>query len=88
MPVLMTLSLIVVIACASLAPTVPIALRALAVGSWAFGLLTTVLVNVRINIATAGWVPEESPDRWREMRQRWEVFQGIRRGPTSSPSSP
>jgi len=78
MPLLMTLSLITVIAWASLAPSVPIGLRVIAVGSWAFGLLTTILVNVRINTATAGWVPEESPDRWRAMRQRWEVFQGIR----------
>lgn len=78
MPVLMTLSLAVVIAWASLEPAIPLGLRAIAVSLWAFGLLTTILVNVRINAATAGWIPEESPDRWRAMRQRWELFQGIR----------
>lgn len=78
MPALMTLSLVAVIAWASLGPTAPLALRAVAVSLWAFGLLTTILINVRINTATARWVPEESPDRWRAMRQRWEMFQAIR----------
>ena len=50
----------------------------MAIGAWAVGLLTTVVVNVGINIRTAGWSPEESPDRWRAMRRRWEWFQGFR----------
>lgn len=78
MPVAMTVSLVVLIVWASVTSSVPVALRAVAVGSWAFGLLTTILVNVRINSATAGWQPEASPERWRAMRQRWEIFQGIR----------
>lgn len=78
MPVLMTLSLVAVIAWASREPNVPLAFRAIAVSLWAFGLLTTILINVRINTATARWIPEESPDRWRAMRQRWEIFQAIR----------
>jgi hypothetical protein len=78
MPVLMTLSLLAVIAWASQAATVPVGLRGVAVASWALGLLTTILVNVRINLRTAGWNPEESPDRWRAMRRRWEVFQAFR----------
>lgn len=78
MPLLMPLSLAIVITWGSTAHTVPVELRAAAIGSWIFGLVTTILVNVGINIRTAGWIAEETPDRWRAMRQRWEVFQAIR----------
>jgi Domain of unknown function (DUF1772) len=78
MPVLMTLSLVLLISWAAQASSVPAGLRVVAVGAWALGLVTTILVNVRINLQTAGWTPEDSPERWRAMRQRWELFQGIR----------
>ena len=78
MPVLMTLSLLVVVLWASRDGAAPAALRLAASALWALGLLTTILVNVRINLRTAGWTAEDSPERWRAMRQRWEVFQGIR----------
>lgn len=78
MPVLMTLSLAIVIGWAIRFPDAPSVLRWLAVGSWTLGLATTILVNVRINVLTARWVPEDSPERWRAMRHRWEVFQGVR----------
>lgn len=77
MPVLMTLSLALLIAWGT-ATSAADPLRALAIGSWAFGLLTTVLVNVGINARTARWGEDRDPEAWRAMRQRWEAFQGIR----------
>jgi deazaflavin-dependent oxidoreductase (nitroreductase family) len=56
----------------------PLLLRVLAVGTWGFGLLTTVLVNLGINVRTAAWDPAQDPERWQAMRRRWEAFQGIR----------
>jgi hypothetical protein len=78
MPVLMTGSLVLVIAWSTAVGSGPLPVRVLAVGVWGFGLVTTVLVNVGINLRTAGWDPREDPDRWRAMRRRWEAFQGIR----------
>lgn len=78
MPVLMTLSLALITAWGTTTDAVPVELRAAAIGTWVLGLATTILVNVRINMRTAGWVAEEAPERWRAMRQRWEIFQAIR----------
>ncbi|MBB3662831.1 MULTISPECIES: anthrone oxygenase family protein [Prauserella salsuginis group] len=76
MPVAMPVSLVAVIAWASSeARLVPW----LAVGAWGLGLVTTVIVNVGINVRTArtdaGTVEQQ---RWRDMRRRWEFFQGFR----------
>jgi len=78
MPVLMPLSLVLVVAWAWLASGVPVVLRVLAVGGWFLGVVITILVNVGINSATRGWRPEESPERWREMRGHWERAQAVR----------
>ena len=78
MPVLMTVSLGLVIAWGSTAEAVPLWIRLLAIGCWAFGLVTTVLVNVGINLRTARWTAGQSPESWRAMRSRWEAFQGVR----------
>jgi len=78
MPVLMTLSLGLTIMWTTTVGAGPLLVRVLAVGTWGFGLLTTVLVNVGINLRTAGWDAAQDPERWRDMRRRWEAFQGIR----------
>ncbi len=78
MPVLMTLSLALTIAWATTTAAAPLPLRILVIGSWAFGLATTILVNVGINIRTAAWDAGQRPDHWQAMRRRWEAFQGIR----------
>lgn len=41
-------------------------------------LATTIAVNVGINLRTGGWDIENPPENWRELRNRWELFQGIR----------
>ena len=49
-----------------------------AVTALAVANVTTVLVNVPINLATGRWDATDLPADWRETRQRWERFQGIR----------
>lgn len=80
MPVLMTLSQILVISFAigvpeSLLPRVAAWLAAVV---WAVGLTTTILVNVRINLATARFDVDQPPEDWERIRNRWELFQAIR----------
>jgi Domain of unknown function (DUF1772) len=78
MPFLMTGSLVLIIAWSSTVGSGAPPLRVLAIVVWGFGLVTTVLVNVGINLRTAGWDPRADPERWRAMRHRWEAFQGVR----------
>jgi len=52
--------------------------RWLAVLAWAVATLTTLVVNVPINVATGTWDPHSPPAGWRLLRRRWDVFQTIR----------
>jgi uncharacterized membrane protein len=52
--------------------------RWLAVIAWLTATLTTLIVNVPINVATAKWDPESPPEDWRSLRRRWESFQALR----------
>lgn len=52
--------------------------RWLAVVAWLVATLTTLIVNVPINTATARWDPQSPPDDWRSVRRRWDLFQGWR----------
>ena len=38
----------------------------------------TLVFNVPINLATAKWSAENPPVDWKEKRNRWEFFQGVR----------
>ncbi len=78
MPFLMTGSLILIISWAIWATEVPMAIRVAATAIWGFGLVTTILVNVGINLRTSKWDPESDAGEWKAMRERWELFQGIR----------
>ncbi len=40
--------------------------------------ITTVIVNVPINVRTGRWQPTSEYDEWARMRRRWHVFQGVR----------
>ena len=44
----------------------------------AASIVTTVIVNVPINIATGRWDAAHPPADWRRIRARWERFQAIR----------
>jgi hypothetical protein len=49
-------------------------------GAVSFGvaIVSTVIVNVPINLATGTWDPEQPPPNWERTRGRWEFFQGVR----------
>ena len=81
MPVLMTLSLILSISYAikmnSVEGTARIVAWASAV-SFAAALTSTIIFNVPINLATGRWDADKPPEKWKETRNRWEFFQGLR----------
>ncbi len=80
MPVGMTLCVVLTIAHASLAggQTGSALFRWLAVASFAAALVSTIVFNVPINLATGKWDPADPPPDWQHIRQRWERFQAIR----------
>lgn len=49
-----------------------------AVVALVLGLICTILVNVKINVNTGRWDPDNPPADWQETRGRWELFQGVR----------
>ena len=81
MPILMPLTLIVAITFAinvwdeggwirGLAAAAAVSLTA--------ALISTVIFNVPINLATGKWDPDNPPADWKKTRSRWELFQGLR----------
>ena len=80
MPVLMTGSMILAIAHASAGGDNggPALWRWLGAVSWIAALVSTIIVNVPINIATGKIDPKAPPENWKSTRNRWEVFQGVR----------
>lgn len=81
MPVLMTLCVILSIAYAiSLTSDEGVArvVRWTSAGSFALGLISTIIVNVPGNLAVGRWDADNLPANWKELRNRWEVFQGLR----------
>lgn len=46
--------------------------------SLAAAVISTVIVNVPINLETAKWDPDDPPANWKKTRSRWERFQGVR----------
>lgn len=77
MPVLMTASLLGIVAWASVDGFAAPAWQVGAIATWALGLATTIAVNVGINLRTSRGTHDD-PVAWRRMRRRWELFQGIR----------
>ncbi len=80
MPPLMTGSLVLAITNAARGGTEggPLWLRVAAAVAWGLGIVSTVLVNVPINLATLRWDPDAPPETWQRTRSRWEWFQGFR----------
>ena len=81
MPVLMTLSVILAISYAvslnGVEGTARIVRWASAV-SFIAALVSTIIFNVPTNIATGRWNADNPPEKWKETRNRWEFFQGLR----------
>ena len=81
MPVLMTLCVVLTIAYAvqTQEPGGTARLvRWAAAGSFTLALISTLVFNVPINAATKRWDESNPPPDWKERRNRWEFFQGVR----------
>jgi uncharacterized membrane protein len=81
MPVLTTLSVILAICSAVQLNAVEGASR---LACWASAvslvaaLVSTIIFNVPINLATGKWDADNPPHDWKQSRNRWEFFQGLR----------
>ena len=81
MPILMPLTLIVAVIFAVNVWDEGGWVRGFAIGAvvaLAASVISTIVVNVPINLATAKWDPAHPPADWKATRSRWELFQGIR----------
>src|SRR5258708_20959056 len=81
MPVLMTLCVVLAVAYAiqmneqqGLARGV----RWAAAVAFTLALISTIIFNVPVNLATGRWDPKNLPSGWKQTRTRWEFFQGVR----------
>jgi Domain of unknown function (DUF1772) len=46
--------------------------------AFAVALISTIVFNVPINLATGRWQSQDRPANWKQVRNRWEFFQGVR----------
>ena len=46
--------------------------------AFALALISTLIFNVPINLATGRFDPKNPPSDWKQIRTRWEFFQGVR----------
>jgi Domain of unknown function (DUF1772) len=81
MPVFMTLCVLLAIAYAvqmnHQAGTARM-VRWLSAASLSAALISTIIFNVPINLQTGRWQADNPPANWKEIRNRWEFFQGLR----------
>ncbi len=81
MPILMTLSVILSVSYAvrmrHQTASAHVLFWASAV-SFVLALISTIIFNVPVNLATGRWDAANPPPDWKETRNRWEFFQGIR----------
>jgi uncharacterized membrane protein len=81
MPVLMTLCVFLSIAYALRAHHAESKVRIVrwaSAAAFISATASTLVFNVPINLATGKWDPDNPPDDWKEVRNRWEFFQGLR----------
>lgn len=81
MPVLMTLCPALSIAYATQASAglgALVGIRWMSALVFVAALISTILFNVPINLATRRWNPHDPPQNWKETRKRWELFQAVR----------
>ena len=80
MPVAMTATMALGVADASVSTGLggPAGWRWAAAGAWIAALTSTVIFNVPVNLATGRWDPAHPPENWKQVRDRWEFFQGLR----------
>lgn len=78
MPVGMTLCVVLAISLAVNAEGDSVIWRWLAAAAFVLALVSTVVFNVPINLATGKWDAGNPPAAWKETRNKWEFFQGLR----------
>ncbi|MGI8625845.1 MAG: anthrone oxygenase family protein [Geodermatophilaceae bacterium] len=78
MPVGMTLCVVLAISLAVGAEGDSLIWRWLAAAAFVLALVSTVVFNVPINLATGKWDAQNPPAAWKETRNKWEFFQGLR----------
>ena len=81
MPIAMTLCVVLAISYAVKLNAIAGAARLVrwaSAGSFSLALASTIVFNVPINLATGRWNADDPPDDWKEVRNRWEFFQGLR----------
>ena len=81
MPVLMTLCVVVALAYAiqmNGQPGLTRGVRWAAAVAFLLALISTIVFNVPVNLATGRWDPKHLPSDWKQTRNRWEFFQGVR----------
>lgn len=81
MPVLMTLSVVLSLSYAihlSAAAGSARLVRWVSAVFFVLALGSTLVFNVPINLATGRWKAENPPENWKQTRNRWEFFQGLR----------
>jgi hypothetical protein len=81
MPVFMTLCVIVAIAYAiqmNRQPGLVRSVRWAAAVAFTLALISTIIFTVPANRASGRWDPKNLPINWKETRNRWEFFQGVR----------
>ena len=81
MPVFMTLCVVVAVAYAIQMNGVAGLARGVrwaAAAAFILALISTIIFNVPVNLATGRWDPQNLPSDWKQTRNRWEFFQGIR----------
>jgi hypothetical protein len=78
MPMAMTACVVLSLTYALAHSPTPHAWRWAASGALAAALVSTIIFNVPINLATGRWDASHPPPEWRATRNRWEFFQGLR----------
>jgi uncharacterized membrane protein len=80
MPVGMTLCLVLAVLHASIpgGEGGPLLWRWLAAAAFGAALVSTIVFNVPINLAAGRWDAANPPADWKQTRNRWEIFQGLR----------
>ena len=81
MPVLMTLCVILSVSYATSQSSLEGAARIVgwaSAASFIAAVVSTIIFNVPINLATGRLAVNKPPEKWKETRNRWEFFQGLR----------
>ncbi len=78
MPVGMTLCVVLAVTAATGADGDGRLWHWLAAASFVAALASTVVFNVPINLATGRWDADNPPPDWKQTRDKWEFFQGLR----------